>query len=47
MFYKKSVLIAVYNQYIKGTPLEIIGLHYRLSLWEVDEMIDHVNMIIL
>jgi len=47
MFWKKKYCIAVYNLYIDGLPVEIIGHHYKLTNSEVNEIIDYVNQIIL
>lgn len=47
MFWKKKYIIAVYNLYIEGLPIEIICHHYKLTHTEVDEIIDYVNTIIL
>ena len=47
MFFKDEIVIGVYNLYINGTPLEVIAYHWKLKVSEVDEIIDHVNSIIL
>jgi len=47
MFYKDEIVIGVYNLYINGVPLEIIAYHFHLKDSDVDEIIDHVNLIIL
>jgi len=47
MFFKKEIVIAVYNLYIESVPLQLIAYHYDLSDSDVDYIINYVNQIIV
>jgi hypothetical protein len=42
---KRSIQIKVYKLYLKGLPVELIGLHLNLGENDVNNIIDYINEI--
>ena len=41
--FKKPIQIKVYKYYLQGLPIELIGLHLRISDDDVNDIIDYIN----
>lgn len=45
MHFKKKIVNKVYHMYLRGTTMEVICMHMRLSDEDVEEIIDFMNEI--
>ena len=45
MWFKRHIQIKVYKLYLKGLPIDLIGFHLKLSMDDVNEIIDFINEI--